>query len=163
MEVCRDLIIKEKPDFLLVEYLNRRTGRLSEIYNGPGDAIWQYCTYVKGINAYTITVNKLLEVDKTITGDCRIKQIISIPKFADERTSVEVNRSDNYGHSSKKGSGKTTVEGYINKNNQENLGCLHKRGTHGNQTAYQMKCRNCGNLYEANGCDIAIRRCPFCG
>lgn len=62
----------------------------------------------------------------------------------------------------KKKEGNTTVAGYINKNGQENLGCLHKAGTHANQTAYQMKCHNCGHVYEANGCDIFLRKCPKC-
>lgn len=58
--------------------------------------------------------------------------------------------------------GKTLVEGYINRNNQENLGCLNKPGNHYNQMAYLMRCNVCGHEYEANGCDVAIRKCPEC-
>lgn len=25
-----------------------------------------------------------------------------------------------------------------------------------------MRCKNCGFEYEANGCDVAIRKCPNC-
>ncbi len=59
--------------------------------------------------------------------------------------------------------GKTLVAGYINRNNQENLGCLNKPGNHFNQMAYLMRCNVCGHEYEANGCDVAIRKCPECG
>lgn len=56
----------------------------------------------------------------------------------------------------------TTVAGYTNQNQQRNMGCLHKAGNHANQTAYQMKCLVCGHMYEANGCDIFLRKCPKC-
>jgi len=56
----------------------------------------------------------------------------------------------------------TTTTGYINQNRQKNMGCLHKAGNHANQTAYQMKCLICGHMYEANGCDIFLRKCPKC-
>ena len=58
--------------------------------------------------------------------------------------------------------GKTLVVGYVNRNDQENRGCLNKPGNHYNQTAYLMRCNRCGHEYEANGCDIAIRKCPKC-
>ena len=38
---------------------------------------------------------------------------------------------------------KTTDAGYINKNNQKNLGCAGVSDTHYNQKFYQMKCLNC--------------------
>ena len=62
----------------------------------------------------------------------------------------------------KKKEANTTICGYMNKNKQENLGCLNKPGTHANQVAYQMKCHVCGHVYEANGCDIFLRKCPKC-
>lgn len=58
--------------------------------------------------------------------------------------------------------GKTLVKGYTNRNNQENYGCLNKPGNHYNQTAYLLHCNECGFEYEANGCDVAIRKCPRC-
>ena len=62
----------------------------------------------------------------------------------------------------KKKTGKTLVKGYINRNNQENYGCLNKPGNHSNQMAYLLHCNECGFEYEANGCDVAIRKCPRC-
>ena len=57
---------------------------------------------------------------------------------------------------------KTTDAGYINKNNQKNLGCVGLSDTHYNQKFYQMKCLNCGHEYKANGCDVWLRKCPKC-
>lgn len=48
----------------------------------------------------------------------------------------------------------------MNRNEQENLGCLNKTGNHANQMAYALKCRKCGFEYEANVCNIGIIKCP---
>lgn len=52
--------------------------------------------------------------------------------------------------------------GYINKNNQKNLGCRGISETHYNQRFFEMECLNCGHRYMANGCDVWLRRCPAC-
>lgn len=57
---------------------------------------------------------------------------------------------------------KTTVEGYINKNNQKNLGYRGVSETHYNQRFFEMKCLECGHRYMANGCDVWLRKCPEC-
>lgn len=56
----------------------------------------------------------------------------------------------------------TTIAGYINKNNQKNLGCSGESGTEHMQSFYLMKCLSCGNEYKANGSDIWQRKCPRC-
>ena len=57
---------------------------------------------------------------------------------------------------------KTTDTGYINKNNQKNLGYSGISETHYNQKFYEMECLDCGHKYMANGCDIWLRICPKC-
>ena len=57
---------------------------------------------------------------------------------------------------------KTTDAGYINKNNQKNLGLRGASDTHYNQKFYEMECLDCGHKYMANGCDVWLRRCPNC-
>ena len=57
---------------------------------------------------------------------------------------------------------KTTDAGYINKNNQKNLGYVGKSETHYNQRFFQMECLDCGHKYFANGCDVWLRKCPVC-
>ena len=58
---------------------------------------------------------------------------------------------------------KTTDEGYINKNNQKNLGYRGISETHYNQRFFEMECLDCGHKYMANGCDVWLRKCPECG
>ena len=58
---------------------------------------------------------------------------------------------------------KTTDTGYINKNNQKNLGCRGVSETHYNQRFYEIECLTCGHTYMANGCDVWLRKCPKCG
>ena len=56
----------------------------------------------------------------------------------------------------------STDVGYINKNNQKNLGCIGVSETHYNQRFFQMECLECGHRYRSNGCDIWLRKCPAC-
>ena len=58
---------------------------------------------------------------------------------------------------------KSTDSGYINKNNQKNLGYRGESKTHYNQKFFEMECLDCGHKYMANGCDIWLRKCPKCG
>lgn len=57
---------------------------------------------------------------------------------------------------------KTTEAGYVNKNNQKNLGKTDKPGTDFCQWFYKMECLDCGHKYYANGSDIWLRKCPGC-
>ena len=57
---------------------------------------------------------------------------------------------------------KTTDIGYINKNNQKNLGYRGLSETHVSAKFYEMECLDCGHKYMANGCDIWLRKCPMC-
>ena len=52
------IVIREKPEYLLVEYLDKETGTIQEIYNGPGELAWQYRSYVPSMNFYTIRIKK---------------------------------------------------------------------------------------------------------
>ena len=58
---------------------------------------------------------------------------------------------------------KSTDDGYINKNEQKNLGKTSKPGTDNNQWFYQMECLKCGHQYYSNGTNIYERKCPKCG
>lgn len=154
------IIIREEPEYLLVEYLDKVNGTIREIYNGPGALAWQYRSYVPSMNHYTIRVNKLLELDGEVAEENRIRPLIPVEKYAKD---VAVNKqSIASGQGAGKKAGKTLVAGYINRNNQENMGCLNKPGNHFNQMAYLLRCNHCGFEYEANGCDVAIRKCPRC-
>ena len=58
---------------------------------------------------------------------------------------------------------KSTDVGYINRNNQKNLGYHGISETHISAKSYKMQCLDCGHKYLANGCDIWLRKCPECG
>ena len=57
---------------------------------------------------------------------------------------------------------KSLAVGYINRNNQKNLGYRGKSDTHYNQNCFEMECLECGHKYFANGCDVWLRKCPSC-
>lgn len=57
---------------------------------------------------------------------------------------------------------KSTDVGYINRNQQKNLGNTNQEGTDNNQYFYDMECLKCGHKYYANGTDIWQRKCPVC-
>ena len=58
---------------------------------------------------------------------------------------------------------KSTDAGYINRNNQKNLGYHGISKTHISAKSYELECLDCGHKYLANGCDIWLRKCPECG
>ena len=154
------IVIREEPEYLLVEYLDKETGTIQEIYNGPGALAWQYRSYVPSMNFYTIRINKLLELDGNIPDEERILAVVPMKKYV-KGTAERAEVIGEYRQAKRK-TGKTLVKGYVNRNNQENYGCLNKPGNHANQVAYLLHCNECGFEYEANGCDVAIRKCPRC-
>lgn len=157
------IVIRENPEYLIVEYLDKKKGEIREIYNGPGDYVWKYASYVPGRNFHTLRVNKLLEIDETVPEHERIKPVVPVEKYFKNDVLVHVaQKSDGSVKKPSSQKGKTLIAGYVNRNNQENLGCLNRPGNHYNQMAYALRCKNCGFEYEANGCDVAIRKCPNC-
>ena len=142
------------------EFLDKETGTIREIYNGPGTLAWQYRSYVPSMNFYTIRVGKLLELDAKVPDEYRIQAIVPVKKYS--KSITENTKAVSKCGQTKTKVGKTLVKGYINRNNQENRGCLNKAGNHYNQMAYLLHCNECGFEYEANGCDVAIRKCPKC-
>ena len=149
--------IAEKPEHLLAEFLNTETGEIEEIYNGPGEFMWKYVTPISNQHN-AITVSKLLELNQLVDISLKLRPVLPLKTYRPEIVGVKKSMSlQDESHA-----GKTTVTGYTNVNNQTNRGCLHKPGTHANQTAYLMHCNLCGYDYEANGCDIKIRKCPNC-
>lgn len=151
--------IKYEPDFLIVEYIDKNTGQIYEIYNGPGSIVWEHTRFVKRSNEYTIQVRKLMELDEKVSDEDRIAHIVPVMKFRDVYGQIALKKTS---PQRGKSNGRTLHMGYVNRNRQENMGCLNKPGNHYNQQAYKLKCQMCDFEYEANGCDIAIRKCPNC-
>ena len=57
---------------------------------------------------------------------------------------------------------RSTDVGFVNRNEQENIGITGLPGNDHNQRLYDMRCRPCGHEYRANGSDIFQRKCPSC-
>lgn len=57
---------------------------------------------------------------------------------------------------------RTTDIGYLNRNNQRNMGKTKAQGTDYMQYLYLMRCEDCGHEYFANGSDIFQKKCPKC-
>ena len=127
------IVIREEPEYLIVAFLDKENGKIQEIYNGPGAIAWEYRKFVPSMNFYTIRISKLLELDATITDRDRIPQIVQIEKFhknAIGKLKCSEDKSE-IKYQAKK-SGKTLITGYVNRNGQENIGCLNKLGNHAN-------------------------------
>ena len=61
--------------------------------------------------------------------------------------------------------GYTTEEGYVNRNQQENLGRVvpGRRNPDNRQSMHRMKCRKCSREYYRWAGDIFQSKCPYCG
>jgi len=75
------IVIREKPDYLIVEFLDKKNGVIKEIYNGPGNLVWENVTFVPSMNFYTIRVNKLLDIDARVEESDRIPQLVIVEKY----------------------------------------------------------------------------------
>jgi hypothetical protein len=154
------IVISEQPDYLIALYMNRSTGEVQEIYNGPGEIPYMKSYEYKKHNNRYMSVSMLCQEDTKVKPSERIPAIHEISKFRkqinkENKKIIQQGLFNQYTIS-------TTDVGYINKNNQENCGITGKEGTHAGQKLYQMKCMKCDFIYEANGCDIWLRKCPRC-
>lgn len=95
------IVIREEPEYLLVEYLDKESGEIREIYNGPGALAWQYRSYVPSMNFYTIRINKLLELDAAISDKERITPVVPMKKYTKNITGKTESTSE-YGQDKKK-------------------------------------------------------------
>ncbi len=69
-----NIILRECPDYILVLFLDRANGEVTEIYNGVGKRVWEASRYVKQMNHYSVSVPKLLQLRELIVDEERIKQ-----------------------------------------------------------------------------------------
>lgn len=56
----------------------------------------------------------------------------------------------------------TTRIGFVNRNGQINIRATGLPGSDHGQSVYVLQCRECGEVYGANGSDIHLRKCPAC-
>ena len=71
--------INDIPDYLLVLFLNKATGEVFEVYNGPCDWL-EECKKTKN-GWYSRSIIRLSKQDQSITDEMRIMQIKPIKKW----------------------------------------------------------------------------------
>ena len=75
-----DIVINHEPEYLIALYLNKN-GNVYEIYNGPGKAPWDSASKRDSHNNRHMRVNMLLELDKDVASENRIKPVHEIEKM----------------------------------------------------------------------------------
>lgn len=78
-----DIVINHKPECLIALYLNKN-GNVYEIYNGPGKEPWDSASKRDSHNNRHMRVNKLMELDRQVDPDNRIKAVHQIEKMRAE-------------------------------------------------------------------------------
>ena len=78
-----NILISEKPDYLLVMYMNKN-GSVYEVYNGPGDLPWDTASKRDSHNNRHMRVNKLMKLDADVEETKRIPAVIPIEKMKKE-------------------------------------------------------------------------------
>lgn len=77
------ILISEKPDYLLVLYMNKN-GNTYEVYNGPGDLPWDTASKKDSHNNRHMRVNKLMKLDADVEESKRIPALNPIEKMKKE-------------------------------------------------------------------------------
>ena len=78
-----DIVINEKPQYLLLLYLTKK-GDVYEVYNGPGEKTWNSAGKRESHNNRHMRLNKLMELDALVSEGKRIKRIHPIEKMKKE-------------------------------------------------------------------------------
>ena len=143
---------RKEPEYLIALHLDTQTGEITEVYNGNGRGI------LDGSSSNRVGISKLVELTKNVPEHECIPAIQPVKKY--ERKIHANNVNGRKIHKSE--SGKTLVNGYVNRNQQMNCGCTGEEGNLPGQIYYWMKCLHCGHEYKANGCDVWLRKCPDC-
>ena len=149
------IVMSEEPDYLICLFLNRQTGEVLEIYNGLGKEPWEKANVYAKRGIKMISISKLATMDLWVEESERISAVNYIGKYQAALQNCN-------GYKKTKATGKTLVQGYVNRNNQKNCGCTGEEGSHAGQLFYLMKCLRCGFEYKSNGCDVWLRKCPKC-
>lgn len=150
------VVIREKPDYLIVLHLDGKRGIVSEVYNGPGELPFEFAKYVPSQNNCQMRVSKLLELNTVVEEADKIPAVVPIDKFSRKKDEMIPFTIKKVGDKS------SLIQGYENKHNQRNLGYTGHTGNKPEQRAFKMKCLNCEYEYESNGCDVWQHKCPRC-
>ncbi len=84
-----NIVIAHEPDYLIALYLNK-SGNVYEVYNGPGKGPWETASKPDLHNNRHMMVNKLMELDKEVQVEDRIKAVNPIEKMKKEYKNKKV-------------------------------------------------------------------------
>jgi len=73
------VIIRDVPDYLIVAYLDKKTGKVQEIYNGPGAHVKDKMHPVSGMNHHIIRVSTLQELNDSLSEEQKL-----VPKYPEK-------------------------------------------------------------------------------
>jgi len=67
--------LRSEPEYLIVLWINGKTGEVKEIYNGPGARIWEVCYKLSSNGTHSIALSRLKQLSLSVLDTQRIKQI----------------------------------------------------------------------------------------
>lgn len=153
------VLITSEPDYLIVLFLDKKTGQVYEVYNGPGKEPWDTSYLHKQNNNHYMRLSTLIQLDTHVYNNERINKVHEIYKYIKVIKETQTIKSN---ITSKKRVPYSTVKGFVNTKNQMNLGKTDKKGTDHGQWFYQMECLTCHHQYLANGSNISAIKCQNC-
>ena len=71
----RTISLRSEPNFLIVLWINSAVGEVQEIYNGPGQSVWEKCYSLASTGTRSITITKLRHLNQEVVDDQRIRVI----------------------------------------------------------------------------------------
>ena len=153
----KSYVFSGEPDYLIALHLNKDTGEITEVYNGPGDIVFAELQ----TKTPQISLNRLVELNESVPEHMRILAVHQLPAYKLKTTPTTSNsRPTEQIKTSVRG--KSLELGYINNHQQKNCGSTGEPGNHAGQTYYWMECQHCMHKYKADGCDVWLRKCPKC-
>lgn len=76
----RHISLRSEPEYLIVLWINGKTGEAKEIYNGPGACVWEACYKLSSNGTRSITISRLKQLSLNVPDNQRIIQIIPFPE-----------------------------------------------------------------------------------
>ena len=71
----RQISLRSEPDYLIVLWINSKSGTVKEIYNGPGVCVWEACGKWASTGTRPIVLSKLRKLMLSVPVEQRIRQI----------------------------------------------------------------------------------------
>jgi len=77
--------MRSKPDYLIVLLIDLNSGEAIEVYNGPGEKVWNACGALSSNGTRSITLSRLRSFSSYVEGSQRIEAVRPIRSWAEEQ------------------------------------------------------------------------------